>query len=103
MLFETQYQDVALFFEASWLLSALWWLIYETTNKLLPLRLEMSSFALSSPKKINKCINKIVCLPGPDISIDQEDHIEDTPHLLPHGHSHRVGHGHRYGSKTLFF
>lgn len=38
-------------------------------------------------------------LPGSDISVDQEDHIEDPSHLLPHGHGDRVGHGDRYGSK----
>lgn len=40
------------------------------------------------------------CLAGPDISSDQEDHTEDSPHLLPHGYCHRVGHGYRYGGKT---
>lgn len=47
---------------------------------------------------VKKCI-ALFCLSGPDIGADQEDHIEDPSHLLPHGHSHRVGHGDRYGGK----
>lgn len=41
------------------------------------------------------------CLSGPDISADQEDHFEDSSHLLPHGHCDRVSHGDCDGGKTL--
>lgn len=38
---------------------------------------------------------------GPDLSINQEDHIEDPTHLLSYGYCYWILNGHRHGGKFL--